>query len=61
MMNKLFYRILQSKSGLIFFAILAAYNLLLGIYLKDYLVLSPMLFPSVCRALPQSEHSLLCR
>lgn len=34
---------MQSKSGLIFFAILAIYNLLLGIYLKDFLVLSPML------------------
>ena len=34
---------LQSKSGLIFFAILAVYNLLLGVYLKDFLVLSPML------------------
>ena len=34
---------LQSKSRLIFFAILAVYNLLLGVYLKDFLVLSPML------------------
>ena len=34
---------LQSKTGLIFFAILAVYNLLLGVYLKDFLVLSPML------------------
>ena len=34
---------MQSKSGLIFFAVLAIYNLLLGIYLKDFLVLSPML------------------
>jgi len=42
-MTKLFTRTLQSKSGLIFFAILAIYNLLLGIYLKDFLVLSPML------------------
>ncbi len=42
-MTKLFSRTLQSKSGLIFFAILAIYNLLLGIYLKDFLVLSPML------------------
>ena len=43
MMSKLFPRTLQSRSGLIFFAILAIYNLLLGIYLKDFLVLSPML------------------
>ena len=43
MMTKLFSRPLQSRSGLIFFAILAIYNLLLGIYLKDFLVLSPML------------------
>lgn len=43
MMTKLFSRTLQSRSGLIFFAILAIYNLLLGIYLKDFLVLSPML------------------
>ena len=43
MMSKYFSRTLQSKSGLIFFAILAVYNLLLGVYLKDFLVLSPML------------------
>ena len=43
MMTKSFSRTLQSKSGLIFFAVLAAYNLLLGVYLKDFLVLSPML------------------
>ena len=43
MMSKLFSRTLQSRSGLIFFAILAIYNLLLGIYLKDFLMLSPML------------------
>ena len=43
MMRKSISRTLQSKSGLIFFAILAIYNLLLGIYLKDFLVLSPML------------------
>ncbi len=43
MMGKSISRTLQSKSGLIFFAILAIYNLLLGIYLKDFLVLSPML------------------
>lgn len=41
--SKLFADTLQSKSGLIFFFILAAYNLLLGIYLKDFFVLSPML------------------
>lgn len=34
---------MQSKSGLIFFAVLAIYNLFLGVYLKDFLVLSPML------------------
>ena len=43
MMTKLFSRTLHSRSGLIFFAILAIYNLLLGLYLKDFLVLSPML------------------
>ena len=43
MMSKYFSRTLQSKSGLIFFAILAVYNLLLGVYLKDFLALSPML------------------
>ena len=43
MMTKAFTRTLQSRSGLIFFAILAIYNLLLGIYLKDFLMLSPML------------------
>jgi len=42
-MAKLFSRTLQSKSGPILFAILAIYNLLLGVYLKDFLVLSPML------------------
>ena len=41
--SKLFAITLQSKSGLIFFAVLAAYNLLLGVYLKDFFVLSPML------------------
>ena len=41
--SKLFANTLQSKSGLIFFFVLAAYNLLLGVYLKDFLVLSPML------------------
>ena len=43
MMCKTISPTLQSKSGLIFFAILAVYNLLLGVYLKDFLVLSPML------------------
>ena len=43
MMTKAFTRTLQSRSGLIFFAILAIYNLLLGIYLKDFLMPSPML------------------
>ena len=43
MMTKAFTRTLQSKSGLIFFAVLAVYNLLLGVHLKDFLVLSPML------------------
>ena len=43
MKPKLFAITLQTKSGLIFFTILAAYNLLLGVYLKDFLVLSPML------------------
>ena len=42
-MRKSILRTLQSKSGLIFFAILAIYNLLLGVYLKDFFVLSPML------------------
>ena len=32
MMSKLFARTLQSKSGLIFFAVLAVYNLLFGMY-----------------------------
>ena len=41
--SKLFAITLQSKSGLIFFFILAAYNLLLGVYLKDFFELSPML------------------
>ena len=43
MMSKTFSLTLQSKSGLIFFAVLALYNLLLGVYLKDFLALSPML------------------
>ena len=41
--SKLFAITLQSKSGLIFFFVLAAYNLLLGVYLKDFFVLSPTL------------------
>lgn len=43
MMSKTFSLTLQTKSGLIFFAVLAVYNLLLGVYLKDFLALSPML------------------
>ena len=42
-MRKSISRTLQSKSGLIFFSVLAVYNLLLGVYLKDFLALSPML------------------
>ena len=41
--SKLFAITLQSKSGLIFFFALAAYNLLLGVYLKDFFEISPML------------------
>ena len=41
--SKLFAITLQSKSGLIFFFVLAAFNLLLGVYLKDFFELSPML------------------
>ena len=41
--SKLFANTLQSKSGLIFFFVLVAYNLLLGVYLKDFLILSPIL------------------
>lgn len=37
MMRKSISRTLQSKSGLIFFAVLAIYNLLLGIYLSERL------------------------
>ncbi|MBO5402869.1 MAG: hypothetical protein J6A85_06840, partial [Clostridia bacterium] len=33
----------NTKSRIIFFAIALTYNLLLGIYLKDFFVLSPML------------------
>ncbi len=43
MMSKIFALTLQSKSALMFFAVLAVYNLLLGVYLKDFLALSPML------------------
>ena len=43
MMSKTFSPTLQTKSGLVFFAVLAVYNLLLGVYLKDFLALSPML------------------
>ena len=43
MMSRTFSLTLQSKSGLIFFAVLAVYNLLVGVYLKDFLALSPML------------------
>ena len=41
--SKLFAITLQSKTRLIFFFILAAYNLLLGVYLKGFFELSPML------------------
>ena len=34
--SKLFAITLQSKFGLIFFFVLVAYNLLLGVYLKDF-------------------------
>ncbi len=33
----------NQKSRIIFFAILLTYNLLLGLYLKDFLIISPML------------------
>jgi len=33
----------NAKSRTIFFAIALTYNLLLGLYLKDFLVLSPVL------------------
>ena len=32
----------NTRSRIIFFAIALTYNLLLGLYLKDFLVLSPM-------------------
>ena len=41
--SKLFAITLQTKSRLIFFAIASVYNLLLGLYLKDFLVLSQTL------------------
>ena len=41
--SKLFAITLQSKIHYIFFSVAVAYNLLLGVYLKDYLVLSPIL------------------
>lgn len=41
--SRLFAITLQSKIRLIFFAIASAYNLLLGLYLKDFLVLSQTL------------------
>ena len=41
--SKLFANTLQTKIRLIFFAIASVYNLLLGLYLKDFLVLSPTL------------------
>ena len=41
--SKLFAITLQSKFGLVFFTVLAAYNLLLGVYLKNFFVLSPIL------------------
>lgn len=41
--SKLFAITLQTKIRLIFFAIASTYNLLLGLYLKDFLVLSPTL------------------
>ena len=41
--SKLFAITLQTKTRLIFFTIASAYNLLLGLYLKDFLVLSQTL------------------
>ena len=41
--SKLFAITLQSKTRLIFLAVAVIYNLLLGLYLKDFLVLSPIL------------------
>ena len=41
--SKLFAITLQSKNRLVFLAVAVIYNLLLGLYLKDFLVLSPIL------------------
>ena len=41
--SKMFAITLQSKTRLIFFSVAVVYNLLLGLYLKDFFVLSPML------------------
>lgn len=41
--SKLFAIPLQLKSRLVFFAVAVVYNLLLGVYLKGFLVLSPRL------------------
>ena len=41
--SKLFAITLQSKTRLIFFFVAVVYNLLLGLYLKDFFILSPML------------------
>ena len=41
--SKLFAITLQSKTRLVFLAVAVIYNLLLGLYLKDFLVLSPIL------------------
>ena len=41
--SKLFAITLQSKTRIIFFVIAFTYNLLLGLYLKDFLVLSQTL------------------
>ena len=39
--SKLFRVTLQSKTRLVFFLIVATYNVVLGLYLKDFLILSP--------------------
>ena len=41
--SRLFTITLQSKIRLVFFVVALLYNLILGFYLKDYLVLSPTL------------------
>ena len=41
--SKLFAITLQSKTRCIFISVAVAYNLLLGVYLKDYLAVSPIL------------------